>query len=144
MKPTLSLSAADALNRLAPAVSITAVAAMRIFLMVSPDTKGWTDCPEAPAPHRARFGYLSIGHEHRSQGRGSGRTTGSRARNQDKNDDGGKVRQRRHQLRWNSKTEALRVQLKDRHRAKQVGANHQPARPPRREHHQCKRDPATA
>src|SRR5580692_1975896 len=144
MKPTLSLSAACAPNRLAPAVSITAAAAMRIFLMVSPDTKGWTDDPDAPAPHRVRFGYLSIGYEHRSQCRGSGRTAGPRARNQNEDDDGGEIRQRRHELRRNSKAEALRVQLKDGHRPEQIGADHQPARPPRREHHQRKRDPSTA
>ena len=39
---------------------------------------------------------------------------------------------------------ALRMKLQDRHRAEQIGADHQPARPPRREHHQRQRDPAAA
>src|ERR1700704_5517593 len=59
MKPTLSFSAAEAPNMLAPAVSITAVAAMRIFLIgISGLLKGWTVTPDAPAPHRARFGMF--------------------------------------------------------------------------------------
>src|SRR3954471_24661076 len=59
MKPTLSLSAADAPDRLAPALSITAVAAMRIFLMdISGLPRGGLFRPDAPAPHRERSGYV--------------------------------------------------------------------------------------
>jgi hypothetical protein len=50
MNPILSFSAAEAPDRLAPAASITVVAAMRIFLMGSPDTKGWTVLPMRTRP----------------------------------------------------------------------------------------------
>src|SRR5882672_976152 len=130
MKPTLSFSAAEAPNRLAPAVSITAVVAMRSFLMGFLLTlRGGLALPMRTRPI-ARFGYLSIRHEHRSQGRGRGRTPGSCARNQNENDDRCQIRQRRHELRGNTEPCALRVQLEDRHRAEQIRADHETGWPP--------------
>src|ERR1700720_3789848 len=59
MKPTLSLSAAEAPARLAPTAITAAVVAMRIFLMYFLRLlKGWTVTPDAHAPHRARSGYI--------------------------------------------------------------------------------------
>src|ERR1700761_3897731 len=62
MKPTLSLSAAEALSRLAPAVTIIVAAAMRIFLMgFSGLPKGWTIEPEAHAPQPRASGIYRSG-----------------------------------------------------------------------------------
>src|SRR5437868_5635463 len=59
MKPTLSLSAAEAPARLAPTAITAAVVAMRIFLIwFLRLLKGWTVTPVAHAPHRARRGYV--------------------------------------------------------------------------------------
>src|SRR5882757_5781057 len=99
MNPTFSLSAAEAPNRPAPVASIAAVAAMRIFFMdFSVLLTGGRSLPVRGAPSRALRACksLSIGYEDGPERRRCGRAAGSCTRNQDKNDDGGEIRQCRH------------------------------------------------
>src|ERR1700738_5649529 len=60
MKPTLSFSAAEAPNRLAPAVRITAVAATRIFLI------NFSDFPGVVCISRCALPIARFGHAYRS------------------------------------------------------------------------------
>src|SRR3954470_10015761 len=122
MKPTLSLSAADAPNRPLPVASTAAAAAMRIFLMdFSVSLTGGRCLPERGAPSRALRASesLSVGHKDGSERCGRGRAAGSCTGDQDKDNDGGKIGQRRHELRGDTHAPALRVKLEDRYRAEQ-------------------------
>src|SRR6185369_9994756 len=145
MNPTLSLSAAEAPNRPAPVASTAAVAAMRILRMhFSVLLTGETSLPMRGAPSRALRARLPVGHEHGPKRRWRSRAAGSCTRNQDKDNDGREIWQCRHQLRGYADAPALRMQLKYRHRAEQIGADHQAARQPRCEHDQRQRDPPAA
>src|SRR3974390_1215060 len=117
MNPTFSFSAADAVRPVAASATTAAAAVNKSFLMLfAPGSDGCLLIP-GRTPVRARpWGWSAVGHEHRAQGRGRGRPGGTaRTRNQDENDDRGKIGQRRHQLRRDAEAERLSMQLKDRH-----------------------------
>src|SRR5258708_1897111 len=110
MNPTFNLSAAEAPLLILPASRSAAAAARSVFFIVNLQTVGGNDSPGRRAPSRTPGDTNSaIGHEHGSQRGGCGRAAGAGAREEHQNDDGREIGQRRHELRWNSDTCALRV-----------------------------------
>src|ERR1700750_451126 len=129
MKPTFSLSAADALKLSAATDTAAAAAHNNIFLIVRLQFETGSFCffPRTRRPSRAPTGDSAVGYEHHSERRGRGRAGRStRARDQDEDDDRREIRQRRHQLRRNAKAQSLGMQLQDGDSAEKVSAADQP------------------
>src|SRR5450755_4999840 len=125
MKPTFSLSAADALPPIPPASrSAAAAAAKNVVLIVNLQSVGENQGPSA-APHRARSetAKSAVRHEHGSERRRGGRSAAARTRDQNQHDHGGKIGQGGHELRGNTDAGALGMQLQDGDRSEQIGVN---------------------
>src|SRR5258708_7509858 len=130
MNPTFTLSAADVATLVAATAS-AATATVNTNFLIGFDSGFQTGSfdPVSASPVCARpQGWLAVRHEHQTQRRGRGRPGGdARTRNQNKNDDSRNIGQRRHQLRGNTKAEALSVPVKNSHCAEQIGTADQTA-----------------
>src|ERR1700687_3339865 len=121
MNPTFNLSAAEAPLPMLPASRSAEAAARSVFFIVNLQTIRGERQSRTRRPIAHDLDTKSaVGYEHGSQRGGRGRAAGACPREKHQNDDGREIGQRRHELRWNSDTRALRVQLKDCYGAEQI------------------------